>query len=144
MNLYRNETIKSNLQSFSYFETFDVLPNFLSPQAKRCTIITYKHGIYDLPSDLKPKILLLLLLSLLVLLLLSSLLSPLPLSPYKKKATPSHSQTRRYPPPQTPRNHPPPPTPPPQHATAQTPETANANPELDYLHPPKTNSNNYN
>ena len=25
---------------------------FLSPQVKRCTIITYKHGIYVLPHDL--------------------------------------------------------------------------------------------
>ena len=24
----------------------------LSPQVKRCTIITYKHGIYDLPEEL--------------------------------------------------------------------------------------------
>ena len=31
---------------------FDVLPNFFSSQAKRCTIITYKHGIYELPDDL--------------------------------------------------------------------------------------------
>ena len=25
---------------------------FLSPQAKRCAIITYKHGKYELPHDL--------------------------------------------------------------------------------------------
>ena len=25
---------------------------FLSPQVKRCAIITYKHGIYDLPHKL--------------------------------------------------------------------------------------------
>ena len=25
---------------------------FLSPQAKWCTIITYKHGIYELPLEL--------------------------------------------------------------------------------------------
>ena len=25
---------------------------FLSPQVKRCTIITYKHGIYELPHEL--------------------------------------------------------------------------------------------
>ena len=34
---------------------------FLSPQAKRCSIITYKHGIYELPhelpKDLRPTIL---------------------------------------------------------------------------------------
>ena len=41
-----------NLQSFSqYFETFYQI--FLSPQVKRCAIITYKHGIYELPSDLR-------------------------------------------------------------------------------------------
>ena len=49
-------------QSFSqYFETFYVLPNFLLTQAKRCMIITYKHGIYELShellSNLKPRIL---------------------------------------------------------------------------------------
>ena len=26
--------------------------NFLSPQVKRCVIITYKHGIYELPHEL--------------------------------------------------------------------------------------------
>ena len=33
---------------------FDVLPNFLSPQVKRCTseTITYKQGIYELPQEL--------------------------------------------------------------------------------------------
>ena len=25
---------------------------FLSPQVKRCAIITYKHGIYELPHEL--------------------------------------------------------------------------------------------
>ena len=34
---------------------------FFSPQAKRCSIITYKHGIYELPhelpKDLRPTIL---------------------------------------------------------------------------------------
>ena len=25
---------------------------FLSPQVKRCAIITYKHGIYELPQEL--------------------------------------------------------------------------------------------
>ena len=25
---------------------------FLSPQLKRCTVITYKHGIYELPHEL--------------------------------------------------------------------------------------------
>ena len=31
---------------------FDVLPNIFSPQVKRCAIIIYKHGIYDLPIKL--------------------------------------------------------------------------------------------
>ena len=31
---------------------FDVLPNFLSPQVKRCAFITYEHGIYELPNEL--------------------------------------------------------------------------------------------
>ena len=30
---------------------------FLSPQVKQCTIITYKHGIYELPSNLRLRIL---------------------------------------------------------------------------------------
>ena len=25
---------------------------FLSPQVKRCAIVTYKHGIYELPQEL--------------------------------------------------------------------------------------------
>ena len=32
---------------------FDVLPNFLLPQVKRWVIITYKHGIYELPYELQ-------------------------------------------------------------------------------------------
>ena len=31
---------------------FDVLPNLFSPQVKRCAIITYKHGMYELPHEL--------------------------------------------------------------------------------------------
>ena len=31
---------------------FDVLRNFPSPQVKRWAIITYKHGIYELPHQL--------------------------------------------------------------------------------------------
>ena len=48
--------------------------NFLSPQVKRCAIITYKHGInekiYELPNNLIP-----------------ALFSPLagPMCPHKKK-----------------------------------------------------------
>ena len=41
-----------NLQSFSYFETFNVLLNFFSSQVKWCVIITYKHGIYEFPHEL--------------------------------------------------------------------------------------------
>ena len=26
---------------------------FLSPQVKRCAIITYKHGIYELPQEIR-------------------------------------------------------------------------------------------
>ena len=29
----------------------DVLPNCFSPQVKWCLIITYKHGIYELPHE---------------------------------------------------------------------------------------------
>ena len=42
-------------------ELFDVLPSLFSPQVKRSTIISYKHGIYkvphELPNDLKHSIL---------------------------------------------------------------------------------------
>ena len=31
---------------------FDVLPNFLSRQVKGWAILTYKHGIYELPDKL--------------------------------------------------------------------------------------------
>ena len=41
---------------FIILRIFDVLPNFLSLQVKRCAIITYKHGIYDLPHDLPNKL----------------------------------------------------------------------------------------
>ena len=34
-----------------FSDFFDVLPNF-SPQVKLCEIITYKHGIYELPHEL--------------------------------------------------------------------------------------------
>ena len=37
---------------FHILRLFDVLPNFLSPQVKQSVIITYKHGIYELPHDL--------------------------------------------------------------------------------------------
>ena len=45
-----------NFRDFSMFYQI-----FLSPQVKRCAIITYKHGIYELPhylpNDLKLRIL---------------------------------------------------------------------------------------
>ena len=31
---------------------FDLLPNFRSPQVKRCAIITYRHGINAIPHKL--------------------------------------------------------------------------------------------
>ena len=45
--------------TFSDFLMFDQI--FLSPHVKRCAIITYKHGIYELsddfPNDLRLRIL---------------------------------------------------------------------------------------
>ena len=44
---------QGNLSTYNHFHNimrlFDVLPIFLSPQVKRCPIITYKQGIYKLP-----------------------------------------------------------------------------------------------
>ena len=37
---------------YNILRLFDVLPNFPSPQVKRCAIITYKNGISELPHDL--------------------------------------------------------------------------------------------
>ena len=31
---------------------FDQLPNFFSPQGKRCAFIAFKHGVYELPHEL--------------------------------------------------------------------------------------------
>ena len=45
--------LELNLCKYNHFyilRLFDVI--FLSPQVKRCTIITYKHGIYELPHEL--------------------------------------------------------------------------------------------
>ena len=39
-------------QFHNFLRLFDVLPNFLSPEVKRWTIITYKHGIYELLHEL--------------------------------------------------------------------------------------------
>ena len=44
-------------QFYNILRLFDILPNFPWPQVKRCPIITYKHGIYELRNDLKLRIL---------------------------------------------------------------------------------------
>ena len=55
------ESVPSHNHFHNVSRLFDVLPNFPSPQVKRCAIITYKHGIYklrhELPNDLKLRIL---------------------------------------------------------------------------------------
>ena len=61
----QNCQFKLKFGTFNHFHNilrlFDGLPNFLSPQVKRCTIITYKHGVYEfpheLPNDLRLRIL---------------------------------------------------------------------------------------
>ena len=52
-SLHHKETM-CDLQSFSdrCFFFVHVLPLFLSPQMKLCAIISYKHGIYELPHAL--------------------------------------------------------------------------------------------
>ena len=40
-----------NLQSFIFWDFSMFYQILLSPQVKRCVIITYKHGIYELPND---------------------------------------------------------------------------------------------
>ena len=43
----------SSTTSFIIFWNFSMFyQTFLSPQLKRCAIITYKHGIYELPHQL--------------------------------------------------------------------------------------------
>ena len=64
-NLVVNKNIKSKRKFYRQFHNilrlFDVLPSFSFPQVKRWAIITYKHGIYELPheqpNDLKLRIL---------------------------------------------------------------------------------------
>ena len=52
-NIVVLKTVSSNNpQSFSYFETSMFYQIFLSPQVKPCAIITYKHGMYELPHEL--------------------------------------------------------------------------------------------
>ena len=52
-----DKNIKTNNHFYNILRIFEVLPNFFSPQVKRCAIITYKHGIYELshelPNDLR-------------------------------------------------------------------------------------------
>ena len=46
--------MKKKLRKISLiiFEDFSMLYQiFVSPQVKRCAIITYKHGIYELPHE---------------------------------------------------------------------------------------------
>ena len=46
-------TKRLSLQLVSlHFETFNVLQIVLSPQVKRWVIITYRHGISELPHEL--------------------------------------------------------------------------------------------
>ena len=44
-------------QFHNILRLFDVLPNFPLVTRKRCAIITYKLGIYELPKDLTLKLL---------------------------------------------------------------------------------------
>ena len=43
------------MKNYNYFHNIlrlcDVLPNFLPPQVKRCSIITYRHDIYELAHE---------------------------------------------------------------------------------------------
>ena len=60
-NFEKNFFQRSKREHFhSILRLFDVLPN-LSPQVNQCQIITYKHGIcelpHELPNDLKLRIL---------------------------------------------------------------------------------------
>ena len=70
--IYKNELDKACFQhgiaygylkdlptiSFIIFWDFSIFYQiFHSPQVKRWTIITYKHGIYELPNDLRLRIL---------------------------------------------------------------------------------------
>ena len=51
----RNIKTKGNIPDKKFqniMRLLDNLKNCLSPQVKRCAIITYKHEIYELPHDL--------------------------------------------------------------------------------------------
>ena len=50
--------LKQTAIFFIIFRDFLMLNQvFFSQQVKRCPIITYKHGIYELPNDLRLRIL---------------------------------------------------------------------------------------
>ena len=51
----KNEKAKENFADNHFHNSlrlFDVSENFHSPEVKRWAIITYKHGIYELPHEL--------------------------------------------------------------------------------------------
>ena len=51
---FANVNLKNTYNHFDdILRLFDVLLIFFSPQVKRCTIITCKHGIYELPHELQ-------------------------------------------------------------------------------------------
>ena len=45
-------TIFTTTIIFIFWDSLMFYQIFLSPQVKRCAIITYKHGIYELPHEL--------------------------------------------------------------------------------------------
>ena len=51
------ELVPSNIIFIIFWDFLKFYQIFLSPQVKRCTVITYKHAIYklshELPKDLK-------------------------------------------------------------------------------------------
>ena len=49
--------VRYTYNQFHILRLFDVLPNFPLVTRKRCAIITYKLGIYELPNDLTLKLL---------------------------------------------------------------------------------------
>ena len=52
-NQFGSENCRSGSGNFhNILRLFDVLPNFLSPKVKQSTIISNKHGLYELPHKL--------------------------------------------------------------------------------------------
>ena len=43
---------KENFADNNFHNILKLFDVFLSPQVKRCAVITYKHGIYELPHEL--------------------------------------------------------------------------------------------